>query len=447
MNEIILVLAGACFIALAFDVGRHRSRSGFRDTPGAALEPLEPRIAPAALAASFRDGVLSIIGDPEGTMVNVLQGPNAIEVFDGGTSLGMFSGVKNIRMIVEGGASIGVDLSSNGIKGSLAVLAGGATDLTIVAGSTFGGGLSFKGDSATQSLDIQTGVLIGKALKLNGGAGIDNFTIREGVTVNANMTFTAVENGQFFGENSSSTCGGSVLFKNASTPHPVVIGFVGQNPLIIGENVKYVGGSGNDQLRVNATFRNGLFLDDAGINEFILANGSALRGNVKMITGGGIDVLNVQGGTIEGNVTLRLGEGNNRFTYGIAAAVSIGGSVKMATGSGDDDWRTFGGRMTIGGDVSINLGGGTNKVIASANLNGTNLTINTGAGDDVVSIDGMAANTDVRISLGEGADELAGTLLRANASATFDGGGGTDRFVENLLTTEPLVIIGFENFT
>jgi hypothetical protein len=55
-------------------------------------------------------------------------------------------------------------------------------------------------------------------------------------------------------------------------------------------------------------------------------------------------------------------------------------------------------------------------------------------------------NSDVRISLGDGNDDLAGILLRANASA-LSNGGGTDHFIENMLARDPLIIVGFEDFT
>jgi hypothetical protein len=310
------------------------------------------------------------------------------------------------------------------------------------------GGFSLKGDTAAETLLVESGVQIGKSLTYNGSAGADSFSIFDNVNIGGTATFVSVENGVFETSANSTTIGGSLRFTNTATSLPVMINTAGVNGLIVSGKVSYAGGTNNDSLFLKGTVDgNASFLDRSGNNSFNLGDGSTLRSSLKMITGDGNDGLGIQGGTITGNIALKLGNGNNLFSYGIAGSVTVGGNVSMITGTGNDIWRTSGGGMTISGNVTMNLGDGANELIASAIVNGDRIAITTGNGADIVSIDGSAPNTDVRVFLGDGKDDLAGVLIRANASATFNGGGGADHFIENMLTTDPLIIIGFEDFS
>jgi hypothetical protein len=451
MNEIAFTLSLAFILCLAILSAARRCRHGTgRRTPclESGLEPLEYRIAPAALTAKLSGGVLFITGDSAVNTINVVDLSGSIEVLDGGTSVGKFDNVKSIKMNVQGGGLVNVNLSNAGIPGSITATTAGVTIFTLVAGSTVNGGLSLKGDTTAQTLILDPGVVIGKSLTFNGAEGADSFTIGDGTSIGGSATFISVEDGDFNTTTSSTTINGALRFKNTSTPLPVQINTNGNNGLNVSGKVTYAGGTSDDVLFLAGTFGNSAsFVDNSGNNGFAFGMNSTVHGSIKMVTGDGNDGLGLQSGTYDGNVSLKIGNGNNTFAYGVAGSVTVGGNIFMITGAGNDEWRTSGGGLTLSGNATMNLGDGTNKIIANAIVNGSKISINTGSGVDTVAFDGSATNAAVRIFLGAGNDSLAGVLLRDSASAIFNGGDGTDHFFENTLTTDPLIIIGFEDFT
>jgi hypothetical protein len=451
MNEIAITISLAFILgsAIIFVVRRIR-----RCTDECApclefgLEPLELRIAPAALAAKLSGGVLFITGDSQVDTVNILDLSGSIEVLDGGASVGKFDNVKSIKMNIQGGGFVNVNLSNAGIPGSITATTAGVTIFTLVTGSTVNGGFGLKGDISSQTLTLQTGVVIGKSLTFDGSGGTDSFTIGDGVNIGGNATFIAAEDGAFTTTTASTTINGALRFKNTSTSLPVDITTTGTNGLNVSGKVSYAGGTTDDALFLAGTFgRSATFSDSSGNNAFAFGQNSTLHDSIKVVTGDGNDIIGLQGGTFDGNVSLKLGDGNNTFSYGIAGSVTVGGNISMVTGVGNDEWRTSGGGMTISGNVTMNLGDGTNKILASAIVNGSRINITMGSGGDSVAFDGSATNAAVRIFLGAGNDDLAGVLLRDNASGLFNGGEGTDHFFENMLTTDPLIITGFEDFS
>jgi hypothetical protein len=411
------------------------------------IEGLEPRIAPAALTAKFGGGVLTIAGDPAAANVDIVETAGSIEVFDGMVSLGTFAGVKNITAKVQGGATVTANLADGGISGSFKMVATGVTTFALTAGSRIDGALTFNGDIAAQTFVVGNNVVVGKNLTFNGAQGADAFTIGAGSTIGGNATFAAIESGTF-DTATVIAIGKNLAFKNTSTVLNVLIDSSGSAGVNISGAVTYAGGRGGDSLFLKATINgNAKFVDATGDNAFGISETSVVRGSVLMVTGSGNDVFNVQAGTIERDVTLKLGTGNNRFSYGIAGTVAIGGNLAMTTGDGNDQWQTSAGGMTLGGNLTMRLGEGTNSVIASAIVAGNKVSVKVGGGDDIVSIDGSATNAKLAISLGAGADTLAGALMRNSVSAVFDGGAGVDRFIENTLTGNPLLIVGFEDFS
>jgi large repetitive protein len=412
------------------------------------LELLESRIAPAALTAKLNAGVLSIVGDPATAVVLLGQTGTTVEVFDGFTSLGTFSTVKSIKMNLVGDADISANLSSAGIPGSMSVTTSGACTFTLATNSQIGGALSFQGNAAAQTLNPATGVLIGKALTFNGASGHDSFSFGEGVSLGGNATFISVENGTFNAATNLTAIGGALRFNNASTPLAVNITIQGATGLDVGGALTYAGGSSSDTVEFRGTLGGSAsFVDKFGSNGFFIRQASIVRGSIKVLTGDGNDAFGIQSGNVEGSVLLKLGTGNNTFTYGIAGTVNIGGNLSMFTAAGDDTWQTFGGPINLNGNLTMKLGDGTNQLIASISVAGTIVNLTTGTGADSVTIDGSATNATLRVFLDAGNDSLAGSLFQNTASALFNGGPGLDRFAVNTLTTAPLIIISFEDFS
>jgi len=444
------IMALALFLGaslLLFVLTRRARTSGQPKTP-AGIEGLECRIAPAALTAKFSAGLLTISGDPAAANIEIVETAGSFEVFDGAASLGQFSGVKNITATIQGNASVNANLADGGIAGSLKVSINGTGTLTLFSNSHVDGALVFKGNDAAQLLTLGTNVVVGKNLTFNGQSGEDSFTIGGGTTIRGNATFTAIEFGAFTNI-SVITIEGSLRFKNAANSVDSTFRREGgTEPVNIGGALSYVGGPGDDSLSLGSTIGGDVtFIDSAGNNTFNVAADSIIHGKVTMKTGVGNDRFNIQSGSVDEDVTLKLGDGNNDFFYGIAGGVTIGGSLTFTTGHGADLWQGSGGGMSIANNLTINLGDGLNTIAASSNVGGNRVTVNTGDGSDTVSLDGGAPNAIIKVSLGGGNDSLAGTILRDPISATYDGGDGTDRFFENMLSADPLIIIGFEDFT
>lgn len=411
------------------------------------IERLEPRIAPAALTAKLSGGVLTVTGDPVAQTILLVQNAGTIDVLDGAASLGPFQGVKSIVLRMEGDANLSAQLDEGGIAGGIKVIARGACQFSLGVDSQIGGSVSFVGDSSVQSLLIGGNVRIGKSLTFSGGGGMDDFAMSSGAAISGSATFAAVEFGNF--QNTTPIeIGGSLNVKN--TGNLLNSTFMGTNSgfVNIAGSINFAGGKGADSMFILTSTDGGVrFVDKSGQNSFGLGLNSSIAGSLVMIGGAGNDSLNILGGQIQGGVTLRLGEGDNTFSFGIAGPTTIGKNVVMVTGSGNDRWLTSGSSMAIGGNVTMQLGDGNNIIAANPIVEGTRVQIRVGSGADIVSLDGNALNAKLSIFTGAGADELAGSLLRNSVSAYFAGGAGVDHFYENNLTGDPILIIGFENFT
>ncbi|HVK15065.1 MAG TPA: hypothetical protein VM597_40375 [Gemmataceae bacterium] len=122
---------------------------------------------------------------------------------------------------------------------------------------------------------------------------------------------------------------------------------------------------------------------------------------------GGTDTITLfSPAQVNGNVTLDLGGGTN--TVAVHGG-RIGGNVRVTGGAGDDAVNVgLIGAATIGGNLSVSLGGGFNRLTgAGANsvLVGRNFTYTGGAGDDRIDFD--TSNTQFRV-IGSVSADLGG---------------------------------------
>jgi len=421
--------------------------AGMRDTHSS-IEALESRIAPAALSAKLLAGVLSITGDPAAATVAITQTGGSIEVKDGATSLGVFNGAKSIDFNLVGGATVNLGLTGNGLAGLCKVAAHGASVVNVVSGSHLNGGLTVTGDVNAQTLNLGDNVVIAKTLALKGGGGVDTITIGNGGTIGGNLVLVSVESGSFNANSVATAIAGSLKVNNTGDPLSVSIQTTQNTGLTIGGGVSYAGGNLNDNLFLSAGITKSVrFVDTAGDNGLGVGFTSVIHGSVNVTGGVGSDNVNIQGGTIDGNVTLNFAGGNNNFFYGIGGQVTISKNLTMTGGSGNDLWQSGGGGMTVGKNVSIKLGNGTNTIIAGVSISGTSLIVTTGSGTDTVSIDGTGSSVAAIISLGAGSDSLGGVLIKSVKSASFNGGSGIDHLTEHTFVADPIVIRSFEDFS
>lgn len=416
--------------------------------PFSSIEALESRIAPAALSAKLLAGVLTITGDPLAATVTVAQTGGTIEVLDGATSLGVFNGTKSIDFNLVGGAVVNLGLIGNGLAGLCKIAAHGATTVNVFTGSHLNGGLTVTGDVNAQTLNLGNDVVIGKTLALKGGGGVDTITIGNGGTIGGNLVLASVESGSFNANSVATAIAGSLKVNNAGDPLSVAILTTQSTGLTIGGGVSYVGGNLNDNLFLSAGITKSVrFVDTLGDNSLGVSFFSVIHGSVNVTGGVGSDTVNIQGGTIDGNVTLNFAGGNNNFFYGIGSQLTIGKNLTITGGSGDDKWQTGGAGLTVGNNVSVKLGNGTNTIIAGVSISGTSLVVTTGSGTDTVSIDGTGSSVAAIISLGAGSDFLGGVLIKSVKSANFNGGAGIDHLGEHTFVADPIVVRSFEDFT
>lgn len=135
-----------------------------------------------------------------------------------------------------------VNLANSGIPGSISATTAGTTTFALVANSSMNGGFSLKGDTAAQTLLVESGVQIGKSLTYNRSAGADSFSIFSNVNIGGAAAFVSVESGHFETTANSTTIAGSLRFTNTTTPLPVTIETAGANGLIVSGKVSYARG-------------------------------------------------------------------------------------------------------------------------------------------------------------------------------------------------------------
>lgn len=205
--------------------------------------------------------------------------------------------------------------------------------------------------------------------------------------------------------------------------------------LLTGSSVSYDQEDGDTNISGNVTLRGG---GSAGFR--VYQRDTFTEG--KFTTGGN---LTVDGGTtgsvgmnafgqsfnVTGNVVVR---GADTGTYFSSLSPStVGGNVLVTGGNGFSDYFTAEGNLTINGDVTLNLGSGSNKIGIGAH-GGTialnrNLTINTTTGSDAIATRNLTVSGRTSINMGEGTDRLfisAGTVFNGVVAANL--GGGADTF-------------------
>lgn len=196
------------------------------------------------------------------------------------------------------------------------------------------------------------------------------------------------------------------------------------------------GASAANQLAIPAPVT---IVDPSGFNTFNVIN-ARITGNLNITGGVDEDNVEIDGSTIIGDTTINLGEGNNTlmlvnnsildgfldFDSGADAdsvfvfEAEIDGVVTIDTGAGHDKV-VFGMTTdpTIGGDITINLADGNDRVILHDTDAKRTITINGGAGNNDVTIEeseiGVAvAGTvlDITNMLGHDTLTITDTLIR-----------------------------------
>ena len=190
------------------------------------------------------------------------------------------------------------------------------------------------------------------------------------------------------------------------------------------DDIRIVGGSGNDRLGINAV--NGatgnLTLSGGSGDDNLSLNYAETSGDVTIIGGSGNDTASVFVVGAE-DITLITGGGDDMA--GIVGSVASG-SLNIRGGSGDDLTAL---KYSEGRNVNIISGGGDDTVSAADNMFAIT-TLQTGGGNDTVDIlENFGSTGALRVVTGGGNDEVE---LTSNVEAggftdsAFILGGGND---------------------
>lgn len=358
--------------------------------------------------------------------------------------------------VYDSTATTGV-LGAGTVRGSLTVLGGNGNERVFVGldpngfdnrPMTIRGSVTAAGKAAVSTSDT---FLLGDGSVVRGSVSVSNY---EGVSLgDQDLTVTSV-----------TTIAGSVSVTTAGVGPGLSVTLVGR----FGGNVSVNGAAstaGGNQFTINP-------VDPGGPDSVINGNlnvrfGSAIQGNFFTIAGNATETSIINGnvtltstspstlplsdlftiaGTVQGNLTMNLGVGDNDVDFQANAIVM--GNMLITGGNGTNSigagFNTFAGQLQ--GNLTINLGNGSNTVGLQTDIGGK-FTFRGGNGTNDVSID-PTVQTYYLIDLlfGTGTNTL--TLDSNNTASAFSGRvtgtGGSNTFVQNSAVLLPTLY--FINF-
>jgi large repetitive protein len=268
----------------------------------------------------------------------------------------------------------------------------------------------------TVEVDVGVGAFGGR---ISGNVAITNQRGSSNVTVTAaiggNLAISNQDGDDTINVASASRIGGSVTIANTA-------GTVGNSVTMdahVGRNVTIANpgaGSSTARLDNNAVVGENLHITDGAGSNDIELSGVTVCGSTLVTGGAGNDVVRSDtSNTTEffgGNVTLNLGQGSN--------LVVLSGIPNGA-------------RSTIGGNLTVTSGnGGIAAALEAINVAGTTL-VSTGAGNDDVTVNDCLFGRNFLCNLGDGADHFEVESFTLPAGATgflgnlaINAGAGTD---------------------
>lgn len=345
-----------------------------------------------------------------------LTADNMVEVTDGGGSEGTF-GVTGTLFFVGGTAADNVTLDLNGFTLSAAFdfsTGDDADEVTITDNA--GGGLldsDVTGDlgAGNDDLNIES-VDVSGSVSVAGGAGDNDFYIGQAPFGNGNATY---------GDDVS--IGGGLTITGGDDGNRVEI----DDATITGD-VTMTGGAGVDDLYLDRSSISGNIGFNAGDgnNTLYIEYGVVVGGNITMTAGAGGDEASLDDDVdVTGNVTFNLGDGANRVDTN--EVVTIGGNLTVNTGTDADTIDVT--DTAITGDVTISAGEGSNTVYLENLLGdggttfGGNTSVTAGTGNDTLSInasgEGFGFAGNLSIDLGDGTNSISSGDIVFDTGSTY----------------------------
>ena len=202
------------------------------------------------------------------------------------------------------------------------------SSVLVTAGADIGT-LTIQGSECDVKVDIEGAV---SSLNVQGGSGAERVLVREGAEIGT-VTF-------------NSGSGGIGKFRNAG--------------LVTG-SLTFNGGADTDLLRIqgNGEVRGGISGNLGGGRDGFDMFDSAVVDNVSLDLGDGDDRADFDSSeTTTGNLSLTTGDGEDAVQF--REGFGVGGNQTVDTGDGDDLVITYG--YTVEGDQTFNVGGGSDRV-------------------------------------------------------------------------------------
>ncbi len=398
------------------------------------IEPLESRIAPA-VTSSFAAGILSIDGDNIDNTVTVTEqatpGAYHVDGLDAGqtqdfanvlsisVNLGkaatkdilIFNGVANdgtaLSKDLFATAKDGLDVTVNAnvnVKGLFTIEHGGPPNppptltATIQGAGITVGQLVIHDGQGDSTLNFGMGARVLKSVVIDGGGGTGNDAAHfTDAIVTGSITKTDFGKGSDQLSIGSSIVGGAVTYI-ASSDSPNFS--IQTNSVVKGPvNVTYSGG---------------------GTSGVTLAG---LLGNINVTAGGSDDVVTLGGASINGKVTLKLGDGNNSLTHGSS---QTSGNISITGGLGSTTVTVNAGSQIYGAlTVAAALSSSANVTIDGATIAGK-FSLVSGVGGDSLTMTSSTVTGGIAAKLGAGDNGILMDTVRSAAGVALVTGAGMD---------------------
>jgi hypothetical protein len=258
----------------------------------------------------------------------------------------------------------------------------------IGTGNSIGGNLLVTGGTDAQTLELAVNANLGvaRSMTINLGTGIDSVDEdNNDISVGTDWTFTGVN---FFENGGVMSVGGNVVVDSSGETEDTL--FDDDNTMAITGDFTYTGGDGRDEVTMN------------GVGGGTTVGGSAVV-NVGDNTTGGVQFIffNLPGSSVAGSMTVTS-----------TAVTTLDSYSEHPMGK-------------IGGNVSIDLGGGVNNATIVANHGGSTLSYTGGGGVDTVTFGPTTASHDATLSLGDG-DNVLSLIASVSGDLTVNAGTGVD---------------------
>ena len=300
----------------------------------------------------------------------------------------------NVTMLDGTGATLDIDLDF-AHTGNMSIDIGDGIRTLNFSGfnNSIGGDLTVIGgtDSQTVEVGVNANFAVGGNASFDLGLGVD--TVDEDgsdVSITGDLDFLGVN---LFENNGIMVVGGNLSFDTTNESEDSELDNDGS--LTVTGNLTYIGG---DEV------------DDVFIND-----GTMIGGDLFADLGDGITA-----GADDQDVNLTLGS-------------SVGGTFTVISGdSTNGDSVEMDGVTSIGGDINVDLGDGSNTASFLGTFGGTDISYFGGADTDLVVFGMTGANANVNVNLFSGDDSFslnAGAVIGPKLRVDF--GGGTDTFTNN----------------